>query len=134
MNSNINRATDNYFMDFPAIMQDGRSYTDYKPSCVMNKDSIGMTSFEYRNFLTRNADKIIQNNTKLLNELGGCGQCSDYSVVPPYVVMSCDKDNCIQHMRSPNGLGMEIQASIDSERHKKIDYIKHQLLDHSTAF
>ena len=42
--------SDNYFMDFPAIMQDGRLFTDYKSSCVMNALSQGMTSFEYRNF------------------------------------------------------------------------------------
>ena len=129
----MEKVPDNYFMDFPAIMSDGRPFTDYKSSCVMNKDGIGMTSFEYRNYLTQNAEKIMKNNTKLLHELAGCGECSDYSVVPPYVVMSSDESKCIQRMRSPEGLGVEIQASINKERQQKLNYIQQQVTNQTNS-
>lgn len=119
--------SDNHFMDFPAIMQDGRLFTDYKSSCVMNALSQGMTSFEYRNFLTQNGQQILQNNTKLVNEIAGCKQCGGYSVVPPFVAVTCDQDQCIQSVKSPMGVGAEIQGMLDKTNQMKIEYVKNQV-------
>lgn len=116
----MSKVSDNHFMDFPAIMQDGRLYTDYKSSCIMNAKSLGMTSFEYRNYLTQNGLKIIQNNDKIVNEIAGCGDCSDYSVVPPYAIVECDQNKCIQNVNSPSGLGVEIQKHLSENKQKKM--------------
>tara|TARA_B110001469_G_C9620223_1_gene309043 strand:- start:1063 stop:1449 length:387 start_codon:yes stop_codon:yes gene_type:complete len=118
-------------MDFPAIMQDGRLYTDYKSSCIMNGPSLGMTSFEYRNYLTRNADKIIKNNTKIVNEMAECGQCSDYSVFPPYETLNCNTDKCIQNIQNYDGLGLEIEKQLNENKQKKLDNIQSELLSNT---
>ena len=67
-----NSATDNYVMDFPARMSDGRQFTDYRQNCIVNNEiSKGMSSWEYRNFLTNNAGEIhkaLIEKVKLVNE------------------------------------------------------------------
>jgi len=128
------RASDNYYMDFPAKMQDGRLFTDYKSSCVMNAQSLGMTSFEYRNFLTQNGQKILDNNTKIVNEIAGCGKCSDYSVFPPYLAVECNEDKCIQNINSPEGIGAEIRTHLSENRQKKIDNINYTLDNDKSDF
>ena len=49
-------------------MSDGRSFTDYSPSCSMNnklKETFKLnTNNDYRQYLQNNADKIIKNNLK----------------------------------------------------------------------
>ena len=125
-----NRATDNYWMDFPAKMQDGRGLTDWKSSCIMNEKSLGMDSFTYRNHLTRNGLHIMKNNTKIINELGGCGKCSDYSVIPPYLAVKCNEDTCIQHVYDETGLGAEIDSTLSKQRQKKINNME-ELLKHN---
>lgn len=126
--------TDNHFMDFPAKMQDGRLFTDYKSSCIMNEKSLSMTSFEFRNFLTRNGDQILKNNTKIVNEIAGCGQCSDYSVVPPYAVLSCNQDRCIQNVKDRDGLGVEIEKQLSEDRQKKIENLKNAIKNNKREF
>ena len=34
----MNSATDNYEMDFPARMSDGRQFTDYRQNCITNNE------------------------------------------------------------------------------------------------
>ena len=100
--------TDNYFMNFPARMQDGRLFTDYRSSCILNSKSLSMSSLDYRNYLTNNADNIIKNNMNITEELIKCTECSDYSIIPPYVTMECNSNNCIQKDIKPDGVGIEI--------------------------
>ena len=35
--------TDNFNLDFPAIMSDGRQFTDYRSNCTLNKMSEQMS-------------------------------------------------------------------------------------------
>ena len=35
-NVNFTHATDGFHLDFPAIMNDGRQFTDYRSNCFMN--------------------------------------------------------------------------------------------------
>ena len=121
------KVPDNFNMEFPAIMQDGRLFTDYKSPCIMNADSLGMSSLEYRNYLTQNADRIINNNTKLVNEIAGCGQCSSYSVIPPYVSINCNENQCIQSIDNNQGVGIKINTVLNDNRQKKIENINNNL-------
>jgi len=136
MSNNLvdNRVPDNYFMDFPAKMQDGRLFTDYKSACVMNAQSLGMTSFEYRNYLTHNGSKILNNNTKIVNEIAGCRKCGAYSVFPPYLAIECNEDQCIQKINSPDGVGAEVKTHLSNNRKKKIEYIKSTLDNNKSGF
>jgi len=67
--------SNNIHFDFPPIMTDGRIYSSYQPQSVVNdnlreKEKI-KTNWEYRQYLTHNADKIAQfNSMEATNTLG----------------------------------------------------------------
>jgi hypothetical protein len=47
------------------VMSDGRGFTDYQPSCTLNKQiqdkySLTANTHQYRYFLQQNAEKLIQ--------------------------------------------------------------------------
>ena len=50
-------------MDFPAIMADGRAYTDWQPGAVINeqlrKRGNIKTNWDYRMYIQNNADSIM---------------------------------------------------------------------------
>ena len=54
-------------LDFPAIMNDGRLFTDYRSSCILNAPSIQLDSLTYRNTLQNNAEQLIKNISKGIN-------------------------------------------------------------------
>ena len=55
----MSKTSDNVNLDFPARMADGRTFTDYRPNCVMNKVlSKQMDSFEYRIYLTHKGNEL----------------------------------------------------------------------------
>ena len=60
---NCNKTSDNKYFDCPAVMSDGRAFTDYRPSTTVD-DMIRIgnnvrSNYEYRQFLTNNATAII---------------------------------------------------------------------------
>lgn len=71
---NCNSGSNNIHFDFPPIMSDGRNYADWQPGATINNNirkSAGITSnWQYRKYLTENADKIIETN-----QLEACDQC-----------------------------------------------------------
>lgn len=84
MKNNCNTASNNKHLDCPAIMSDGRTFTDYRPSSTVD-DMIRlsnnvMSNFEYRQFLTNNGDSIMQINNKYLENKLGCGGCNTPNV------------------------------------------------------
>jgi hypothetical protein len=58
----------NLNINFPGIIQDGRFFTDYSPSAVLNnkiKDNNAIfTNIKYKEFLTKNATNIMNHNFK----------------------------------------------------------------------
>ena len=66
--------SNNIHFDFPPIMSDGRNYADWQPGAVINEElrnSANITSnWEYRKYLTANADDIIK-----YNQLEACNNC-----------------------------------------------------------
>ena len=104
--NNSSKVSDNVELDFPARMNDGRMFTDYRQNCTLN-NSIAkqMGSWEYRNFLINNSDQI---HNSLLSELEtsvACTKCSDNTVLPVKTILNCSKDSCTYQMNDPNGLG-----------------------------
>ena len=64
------KVSNNKYPDCPAIMNDGRAFTDYRSSCYIN-DAIrvknGITnSYDYRQFLIHNGNEMM-NSTRLYN-------------------------------------------------------------------
>jgi hypothetical protein len=66
--------SNNIHFDFPPIMTDGRNYATWQPGAVINekiRQEAGIKSnWQYRKFLTENADSIIKGN-----QVEACDQC-----------------------------------------------------------
>jgi|TARA_B110001469_G_scaffold105784_1_gene105297 hypothetical protein len=99
-------ATDNFHLDFPARMADGRQFTDYRPSCLLNLPEKNMTTFQYRQYLTHNANKIMGNYNDINKAITGCKVCSDYEIVPAYLAVECNKNTCTRSINDKSGVGM----------------------------
>jgi hypothetical protein len=65
------------------VLEDGRAFTDYSPSCIVNdkiKSSNNIkNSLDYRKFLQKNAQVLMQNNfkesVKTNKEVCNCTEC-----------------------------------------------------------
>jgi hypothetical protein len=65
------------------VAEDGRAFTDYKPSCTVNdkikKNNNIKNSLEYRKFLQSNAKLLMEINfkesVKTTKEVCNCGEC-----------------------------------------------------------
>ena len=66
--------SNNIHFDFPPIMADGRNYADWLPGAAINQQirqqNDIQSNWDYRQFLTYNADQIIRQN-----QLEACNQC-----------------------------------------------------------
>jgi hypothetical protein len=66
--------SNNIHFDFPPIMADGRNYAKWQPGAAINAEirkTEGITTnWQYRKYLTHNADNIIKHN-----QLSACDQC-----------------------------------------------------------
>lgn len=73
-----NSGSNNIHFDYPPIMSDGRNYATWKPGAVINdnirKEEGIQTNWQYRKYLTENADSIIKYNQ--LEACNDCGACS----------------------------------------------------------
>lgn len=102
------KSSNNKYPDCPALMADGRAFTDYRSSCYVN-DLIRVmngisSSYDYRLFLQRNATDLMD-TIRLYNiKKNGCGPCDS---VPVQCQTLCSVDNqavsCAPH--DPNGVG-----------------------------
>ena len=66
--------SNNIHAGFPALMSDGRWAANWEPGCAINnqlKKQVGISNnFEYRQFLIKNADSVIQRN-----QMEACNNC-----------------------------------------------------------
>ena len=83
INNNMIKVSDNVELDFPARMNDGRMFTDYRQNCILNNSiSKKMDSWEYRDYLINNAAQIHNNFMNNLEASVKCTKCSDNTVLP----------------------------------------------------
>jgi hypothetical protein len=73
------KVSNNKYPDCPAIMDDGRAFTDYRSSCYINdiiRVKNGITnSYDYRQFLINNGNELI-NAIRLYNiQKSACRSC-----------------------------------------------------------
>jgi hypothetical protein len=70
--------SNNIHFDFPPIMADGRNFSSWQPGSVLSEQmrtNAGIkTNWEYRRYMTENADQIIK-----MNQMSACDQCSSVS-------------------------------------------------------
>ncbi len=110
VNSTCNKTSNNKYFDCPPIMDDGRHFTDYRPDCYVNNllriANKTYSSYEYRQFLINNAQKLMDINNKYNNDKNGCGTC-DASVVPNETECTYDKSYGLCKPVNNNGVGLQ---------------------------
>ena len=76
---NSTKIQNNKFKDCPALMSDGRQFTDYRSNTIANSTLMSdldiNTSFDYRNRLTEDANAVILDNRDLAVDRNGCSSC-----------------------------------------------------------
>ena len=105
--------SNNKYHDCPPRMSDGRHFTDYRPGCHLNNqvrvNNQLPSSFEYRMYLTRNAEKLIKGNRKYVETKNGCDSCMEpYNVgtmLPESTMVQCNKKTCDVNVSDVSGLG-----------------------------
>lgn len=108
------RATNNKYKSCPALMSDGRGFTDYRSNRQVNdslrSDMNIISSHNFREFLIRHSDKLLETERKNANLMSGCNQC-----VKPYdqgtmltekFIQKCDKNTCSLVLNNKDGLGV----------------------------
>ena len=107
------KTSNNKFFNSPALMSDGRSFTDYRPNCEVNNhiiDSNNVTNVhDYRMFLVKNAEKIMGSYNKYLFKKNGMVNCKKPfetgTMVPEYSRVVCDQHTCKRVVVNKNGIG-----------------------------
>ena len=101
----------------PMRMSDGRHFTNYNTQCTTNyvvKQTHGIkSSFDYRNFLTRNATGFMQGdreNAYLKHKSHRCvGNVAVGTAVPERQRVVCSKLSCDTYTINPKGIGTGVQ-------------------------
>jgi hypothetical protein len=109
MNNNCNKTSNNKYFDCPARMDDGRAFTDWRPSSTVD-DMIRysnnvFSNYEYRQFLIHNADKLMNINSKYTQDKVGCNSCNAVPV-PFQTVCNINSNQSVCKMVDPNGIGI----------------------------
>ena len=97
----------------PALMSDGRLFTDYRPRCNSMESMLtrGMSSYDYRQFLINNAEKLMQDHRQTTVAVAGCESCDHPSSKEPKCMMTeeqttvCGRSTCAINTTDVNGLG-----------------------------
>ena len=108
--TSCDKTSNNKYFDCPARMDDGRAFTDYRSSSTVNDmirySNNTMTSFDYRQFLTNNATKIMEVNNVYTKEKVGCDSCN-YVEIPFQNTCTWNSSYGSCAMTNPNGIGMD---------------------------
>lgn len=89
-------------------MQDGRSFTDYRPRCMFPVSNEQKNSFDNRMNLIHNAEKMMKmNQANALNNSNCKGKCIQPTITPAELNMvQCNKNSCNYLAKvNPNGIG-----------------------------
>ena len=103
----------------PSRMEDGRSFTDYRPRCIVNAELLGnlaknnkiLSSYESRMYLQHNAESVMQSNrNSSLERLAPCNPCNrplsdSGTMYPERYIVRCDAISCTKTEINPSGLG-----------------------------
>lgn len=114
MANNCNKTSNNKYFDCPALMSDGRVFTDYRPTSYVD-DLIRIQnkvydSYSYRQFLISNGLNIIETNDKYNTMKNGCASCN-YTNVSNESTCVYNKQYGLCMPNGCNGLGQNNYAS-----------------------
>lgn len=93
-NKSVN-ASDNVKFTHPPRMHDGRHITNYEPNCQMNaRLQQNLSSFQYKNFLMINAEKIMNDTNMFNSKVYGCSDCDQNVYELPKFKQDCTSAGC----------------------------------------
>jgi hypothetical protein len=73
------KVSNNKYFNSPALMADGRTFTDYTQNVISNiylmKKNKLQSNNDYRQFLIHNADKIMNHNISMNEDRNSTGKC-----------------------------------------------------------
>ena len=122
MNDLCYKTSNNKYFQCPPLMSDGRAFTDYRPNCYVNnlvrtKNDIN-NSFQYRTYLTNNAENLMDINRTNACQKNCCGPCQKpYNIgtmLPEQNINKCTSSVCGTLVTNPNGLGTGRSNSQDT--------------------
>ncbi len=107
------KTSNNKYSDCPPRMADGRHFTDYRQNCTINTllrtGCNAYNSLEYRNFLVRNGEQLIDLNRQLTFNKNRSGPCVEpYEIgtmLPEQTKVDCDRHGCMVKVNDLAGLG-----------------------------
>jgi len=108
------KTSNNKYFGCPPRMDDGRHFTDYRSNCYVNNlaksNNKTYNSFQYRMFLTQNANKIMDLNRGLSCQKNCCGPCEKPyetgTMLPEKNVQTCNTGTCTVNRLNNRGLGL----------------------------
>lgn len=97
----------------PSRMADGRAFTDYQSRCSQNQFLKARaqlpSNYDYRMFLTRNADSLMEEDRASAHKENKCAPCydvnSDGTMLPEQDKIVCDGRVCQVQAGNKAGLG-----------------------------
>lgn len=98
----------NRYTSCPALMSDGRLFTDFRPRSNAVEDLLrsGSSSYDYRQQLIKNASSLMSEDRRAAAAVAGCRPCQGAEVpMPEFQVETCDNSTCALRMADVNGLG-----------------------------
>ena len=128
------KTSNNKYSHLPARMDDGRHFTDYRPSNVVHdklrQENRIMNSHDLRLFMIQNAENIMETNNKITFINNGSTKCDNsYSVplVPSKQRVKCDIHNCDVYENDVNGIGLEREYNVYNDIIKPLENDPHNL-------
>jgi len=116
--SECSRTTSNKYFNCAPHMSDGRNFTDYRPRCVANfqhfpnnsVDNAAPSSYEYRQYLIKNADEMMKKNRQAAYQANMCGPCmspyNEGTMAPEQTKQKCNSSTCTFYENNANGVGL----------------------------
>lgn len=99
-------------MTCPALMSDGRLFTDYRPRCgaISGMLDKNMSSYDYRQYMITNAEQLMQESRGQAISRSSCETCDVGSVekrckMSEEQITTCTSQNCTIGTVDVNGLG-----------------------------
>lgn len=105
--------TNNRYFDCPPRMSDGRHFTDYRTNCHLNSKHVldsydnksAFSSHDYRQYLIKNGEKLMDINRENVFKENKCGTCDNNTMLPPQTNIMCDDQKCKVVLNAKHGLG-----------------------------
>lgn len=103
------KVPNNKYSMCPAIMNDGRTFTDYRSSetynALLRTTNQIKNTYDYRRYLTTNANSIMGNCRNYYKEKLSCDSCT---AKPVECNTYCDVNNVSVHCSPPNTTGVGV--------------------------